>query len=84
MPQGVIGDFLFDVLESVSVSGVVIASVNTENDDWSTYCVRLAAADMMKVALKHINLADESSRLVSDNDPIVTNNLTAIVSGLLQ
>ena len=53
------GDFLFDVLELVSVSGVVIASVNTGNDDWSTYRVRLTAADMVKVALKQMNLADE-------------------------
>lgn len=54
------GDLLFDALELVSVSGVVIASVNTENDDWPTYRVRLTAADMMKVALEHMNLTDES------------------------
>ena len=78
------GDVLVDVLELVSVSGVVIANINTENDDWSTYRVGLTAANMMKVTPKHMNLAHEPGRLVSDSDPIVPNSLTVIVSGLSQ
>ena len=79
-PRGVFGDVLVNDLEVVSVSGVVIASINTQNDDWSTYRVRLTAANLMKVAPKHMILADESGRLVLDDDPVITSCLTAIVS----
>jgi hypothetical protein len=34
---------------------------------------------MMKVAPKFVNLADESCRLVLDNNPITTKYLTVIV-----
>ena len=34
---------------------------------------------MMKVAPKFVNLADESGRLVLDNNPITTKYLTVIV-----
>jgi len=83
-PHGVFGDVLVNDLEVVSVSGVVIASINTQNDDWSTYRVRLTAANLMKVAPKHMTLADESGRLVLDDDPVITSTLTAIVSDLSQ
>ena len=83
-PRGVFGDVLVDVLELVSVSGIVIANINTEHDDWSTYRVRLTAANVMKISPQHMNLADDSGRLVLDEDPIITSTLTAIVSDLSQ
>ena len=66
-------------VELVSISGVLLANINTDKDDGSTYRVRLIAGGMMKVAPKLVNLADKSGRLVLDNDPITTKYLTAIV-----
>jgi hypothetical protein len=78
-PRGAIGDVLVGAVELISISGVVIANINTDKDDWSTHRVRLIAAEMMKVAPKFVNLADESGRLVLDNSPITTKYLTVIV-----
>jgi hypothetical protein len=78
-PRGAIGDVLVGAVELISISGVVIANINTDKDDWSTHHVRLIAAGMMKVAPKFVNLADESGRLVLDNSPITTKYLTVIV-----
>ena len=79
-PNGAFGDVLVNAVELVSVSGATIANIDAENEDWSTHRVRLTAAVVMKVAPKFVNLADESGRLVLDNDPIITEYLTAIVS----
>ena len=78
-PRGAIGDVLVGAVEFIYISGVVIANINNDKDDWSTHLVRLIAAGMMKVAPKFVNLADESGRLVLDNDPITTKYLTVIV-----
>ena len=74
------GDVLVNDLELVPVSVALIASINAENDDWSTHRARLAAADLMKVVPKFMKLANESGRLVLDDDPLITSYLTAIVS----
>jgi hypothetical protein len=78
-PRGAFGDVLVDSVELVSVSGAVIANITTDTDDWSTYRIRITAAAVMKVAPKFMNLADASGRLVLDNDPVITQYLTAIV-----
>ena len=78
-PRGSIGDVLVSAVELVSISDVLLANINIDKDDGSTYRVRLIAGGMMKVAPKFVNLADKSSRLVLDNDPITTKYLTAIV-----
>jgi hypothetical protein len=84
-PRGAIGDVLVGAVEFIYIyiyiyiSGVVIANINNDKDDWSTHLVRLIAAGMMKVAPKFVNLADESCRLVLDNNPITTKYLTVIV-----
>ena len=78
-PNEAFGDVLVNAVERVSVSGATIANIDAENEDCSTHRARLTAAVVMKVAPKFVNLADESGRLILDNDPIITEYLTAIV-----
>ena len=82
-PRGAFGDVLVDCVLISAVSGAHIVNINTNTDDWSTYRIRTIVADILKVATKFVNLADEGGRLVLDCDPITTEVMTAIVGNEL-